>query len=181
MIVLLNGAFGVGKTTVAKLLAQQLPGSAVFDPERFGFVLQRLHLLARKPVDDFQDLASWRRATIAKIRLKRYFRGIIVVPMAFSNQAYLSAIRERLGQIDKFVLHFCLVAPLPVVLQRLEKRSAGSAASLEWQRRRAAECCLAHQSQAFFEHVSTEARTPTEVAQHLVGRIMQLHATRGAA
>ncbi len=34
MIVWLNGAFGVGKTTTSGLLAKTLPGARVFDAER---------------------------------------------------------------------------------------------------------------------------------------------------
>lgn len=58
MYVLLNGAFGVGKTTVAHELSRQLPGAAIFDPEWIGFVLRRLPGYARS---DYQHLASWRR------------------------------------------------------------------------------------------------------------------------
>jgi deoxyadenosine/deoxycytidine kinase len=36
MIVVINGSFGVGKTTVAKLLRKAFPGSVVYDPERTG-------------------------------------------------------------------------------------------------------------------------------------------------
>ncbi len=36
MYVLLNGAFGVGKSTVARDLQQQLPNSLIFDPEWVG-------------------------------------------------------------------------------------------------------------------------------------------------
>jgi broad-specificity NMP kinase len=41
MIVVINGSFGVGKTTVAKLIRRSLPGSAIYDPEWVGFVLRR--------------------------------------------------------------------------------------------------------------------------------------------
>ena len=45
MVVFINGSFGIGKTTVARLLAAQLPNSSVFDPEHIGVVLSRLALL----------------------------------------------------------------------------------------------------------------------------------------
>ena len=58
MILIINGAFGVGKTTVAALLHRALPGSMIYDPERVGSVLMRLpswiHLRGRG-TDDFQD------------------------------------------------------------------------------------------------------------------------------
>jgi hypothetical protein len=36
VIILVNGPFGVGKTTVARVLADRL-GAAIYDPERIGF------------------------------------------------------------------------------------------------------------------------------------------------
>jgi hypothetical protein len=178
MIILLNGAFGVGKSAVAHCLAKQLPGASIFDPEWLGFLLQRL---AFRTVDDFQDLACWRRGTVAGIRFLRRFRPTVVVPMAFSNEAYLSEVRDGVGRSDRQVLHFCLMAPLPVILQRLEQRSVGSPASLAWQRRRAAECCLAHQSAFFREHIPTDGLSPQAVAQALVQRIRQGQPQGGAA
>jgi hypothetical protein len=41
MIALINGSFGVGKTTIAKLLRNSLPGSAIDDPEWAGSVLKQ--------------------------------------------------------------------------------------------------------------------------------------------
>ncbi|MEE3922370.1 hypothetical protein V2I01_41005 [Micromonospora sp. BRA006-A] len=39
MIVWLNGAFGVGKTTTARLLTNALPDARLFDPEFLGSML----------------------------------------------------------------------------------------------------------------------------------------------
>jgi hypothetical protein len=47
MIVMLNGSFGIGKTTVAKLLRNSLPGSVMYDPEWAGSVLMRLPSLIK--------------------------------------------------------------------------------------------------------------------------------------
>jgi len=41
MVILINGAFGIGKTTVARALSRRIPGSVICDPELIGFVLQR--------------------------------------------------------------------------------------------------------------------------------------------
>ncbi|MBW2415202.1 MAG: hypothetical protein JRG76_11905 [Deltaproteobacteria bacterium] len=68
MIVLLNGAFGIGKTTVARGLRARMPGSGIFDPEMIGFVLRRLPGVR---VNDYQDLAAWRLLTVAGARACR--------------------------------------------------------------------------------------------------------------
>ena len=42
MFVLINGAFGIGKSTVARELRSLLPRSVIFDPEWVGLALQRM-------------------------------------------------------------------------------------------------------------------------------------------
>ncbi|HYK41944.1 MAG TPA: AAA family ATPase [Thermoanaerobaculia bacterium] len=171
MVVFVNGAFGVGKTEVSRLLVRRLRGATLYDPEPAGVLLQRLRALTRRPVSDFQDLPSWRRATVRGIRLARAVRRVVVVPMAFSNLEYLREVREGVRRFDGDVRHFCLVAPLAVVLDRLARRSLGSPADVEWQRTRAAECCAAHRGEEFAEHVSTDRVDPSEVAARVLARI----------
>jgi predicted kinase len=167
--VLLNGTFGVGKTTVARELRTLLPGSAVFDPEWVGFVLRRLPGYARS---DFQHLAAWRRLSVLGARLFGALRGTVIVPMAFSELAYLEAMRSALAASGRPVLHFCLTASLEVVRARLALRGVTPHdPGWDWVQRRAAECCRAHESPAFGVHVPTAHASAREVAVDLARRI----------
>ena len=89
MVVFINGSFGIGKTTVCHLLAAQLPGGIVFNPEPMGVVLMHLAALGRRPQDDFQDLAAWRWLGTRAIRIAHGLRRTVIVPMAFTNLEYL--------------------------------------------------------------------------------------------
>src|SRR5688572_14382278 len=140
MIVLVNGAFGIGKTSVARSLAARLHRAVVFDPELIGIALQRLLRLVGRDVDDFQDLRLWRRLTIIGLRFARMLWPNVIVPMAFSNGAYLDEIRAGLHRFEPNVVHYCLVAPLEVVHQRLRGRGVDLATD-DWLRRRTSECC----------------------------------------
>ena len=65
MIIMINGSFGVGKTTVANKLIESLDNFMLFDPEEIGFMLR--HVIADEikkdgeRTDNFQDFEMWRR------------------------------------------------------------------------------------------------------------------------
>lgn len=162
LILLVNGAFGIGKTTVARAIVRQLRRAVLFDPEWIGIALQRV---AR--VSDFQDLRSWRRLTIATLRLVRLFVPNVVVPMAFSNAAYLEEIRAGILKFEPRLFHVCLVAPLEAVHDRLRMRGANPT-DHAWEFRRAAECCAVHQQEQFATHVRAEGREPEEIAREIL-------------
>ena len=42
MIIMINGAFGAGKTSVANELLRRLDGAMLFDPEVVGFMLRHI-------------------------------------------------------------------------------------------------------------------------------------------
>ena len=58
MILWLNGAFGVGKTTTARAIRERAPTWRSFDPEQVGMLLAAN--LAWVEFNDFQDLPPWR-------------------------------------------------------------------------------------------------------------------------
>ena len=166
MIILLNGAFGIGKTTVARMLVPRLPRAVLFNPELIGSALQRSLRLVGRDVYDFQDLPSWRRWTIAGLRTTRKFFTNIVVPMAFSNVEYLEQIRRGIRRFEPDVPHFCLVAPVEVVHDRIRRRGGEP-----WAYKRASECCMAHESEAFAIRVDAGDRTPDDIVEELFRRI----------
>ena len=162
MILLLNGAFGIGKTTVARVLVARLPRAVLFDPEPLGLVLQRL-----RRVDDFQDLALWRRLTVLGLRLTRMLRPNVIVPMAISNAAYLAEIRDGASRFEPRVLHVCLVAPFDVVRDRLRRRGADAG---EWELRRARECCDVHGDPRFAMQIDAQ-REPSAIVEEVLSRL----------
>lgn len=61
MIIGINGAFGAGKTTLARELQRRLPDAVTFDPEGVGYQLWKW----LPPEGDFQYLPSWHELVIA--------------------------------------------------------------------------------------------------------------------
>ena len=169
MFLLINGAFGIGKSTVARELRSLLPQSVIFDPEWVGLALQRM---PGRKVSDFQHLTSWRRLTVLGARCLGAVRTPIIIPMAFSNRAYLDEVCSGIAKFHRPVLHFCLTAPIEVVRERLTARGEPQGdPAWSWVHRRAAECCVAHQSPAFAMHIPADRGSPAMIAAELAALV----------
>lgn len=170
MFILINGSFGIGKTTTAKLLAQQLPGATISDPEQVGFVLRRMPAwmlgLKAQPAD-YQDMALWRRLIVHQARLAHLRAKVVIVPMAFTDLDYLEAFAGALEKTAP-VERICLVAPLATIRARLGQRAIaeGRTGLTAFERQRSAECVAAHGDPAFGAKVDA-----TVSPQEIVGQI----------
>jgi hypothetical protein len=174
MIVMINGSFGVGKTTVAKLLRDALKGSVIYDPEWAGIVMMRLPRwvnLKGSGTEDFQNIDLWRKSAVAGVRLFRLFAsGTVIVPMTFSHHAYFDEIVSGFRRLDPELRVFCLQASLPTVKKRLVERGTRIEGA-EWIARRIVECAEAHRDARFGEPVDTEDRNAREVAEDIATRL----------
>ena len=174
MVTFLNGAFGIGKSTVARSIRRQVPGTALFDPEIVGYLLRRIPRwipLRGSGTDDYQDLHLWRRSIVYGVRCARLVRESVIVPMAFSNRSYFEGIRKDVSAFEPHVLSFCLIAPFEIVRKRLLQRG-GDPIHDAWQFRRAQECCVAHHTFDFGEPIATDGRSVEAVVDDLVRRLV---------
>lgn len=177
MIVMLNGSFGVGKTTVATLLHEALPGSIIYDPEWVGYLIRRRPRwikLSGEGTDDYQDIDLWRHSVVMGIRLFHWFvSGPVIVPMTFTHYGYFEEIVTGIKRFCSDLRIFCLKASLETLKLRLLQRGvAVESPDGQWLARRIVECVAAHQDPRFGEAVSTENRVAAEVAQTVIERLM---------
>lgn len=176
MVVLINGSFGVGKSTIARLVRDAIPGSAIYDPELIGFVLMRVGKLLRlagSGTDDFQDMVLWRRSVSAGTRLLgRLASGPIIVPMTFTSRDYFNEVVSNLGSSGSSPKTFCLRASLGTIEKRLENRKLDpNGREKLWLTRRIRECVEAHHDSYFGEPVDTDNRSAQEVADDILRRL----------
>ena len=169
MVILLNGSFGVGKSTVAGLLRTALAGSRIYDPKIVGSVLMRLPTwikLRGAGTGDFQNIVLWRKSVAAGIRLTKLIAtGPVIVPMTFDRRDYLEEVTTVIRHFEPDLRIFCLRASLPVIRQRLIGRGTPlSGAGSEWIARRVVECAIAHQDPYFGLPIETEKHPAQEVA-----------------
>lgn len=151
----LNGAFGVGKTSVAKELVALLPDARLCDPERIGSVMRRTFWRGR----DYQDVPLWR--TLAKRQVGRVGRkGTAIVPMTVTSRDVFEQVTERARV-------FLLTASEEV----LRARIAESGEALEWRSSQLDRCLAAFDTGGFGEPIETDTHTPAEVAASIATRL----------
>ncbi len=164
MIVLLNGAFGVGKTTTARTLIELVPTARIADPEIVGGVLQRLGRTFRRPVADFQDLALWRRSVPWLVRARRgAHRAPVIVPMTIWRPDYLAGITADLERLDPEVISVRLTAREATLRARILGRTDAEG-DPSWCFDHLPQGLSAFADPAFGVEVPTDDRTPTQVA-----------------
>ena len=174
-VVLINGSFGVGKTSVARDLRRRISGSVIYDPEWAGWAIQRLPSWVHPSgdgTDDFQDVNLWRSSVVAGIRLFRAFApGPVLVPMTFSRLEYLTQILSGIRSFEPEVRVFCLMASLESIRKRLHGRGTPIDESATWILRRTEECVRAHQDPCFGEGVDTEGRSIADVVEEVLSKL----------
>lgn len=163
MILLLNGAFGIGKSTLAETLIETRPEWVLFDPEDVGQVLRRaLHRV--QPKEDFQEYEGWVPLVAATARELRREGRHLVLPICIADRERYAALVEALREVDGTLRSFCLVAPVEVVHRRLAER--GDAPN-GWAGVRTQGCVETHRDALFAEHLDAE-RPVAALAAHVL-------------
>lgn len=166
MIVWLNGNFGAGKTTTARLLKDALP-ARIFDSEHIGFLLRPI--IGDVPCKDFKEWAPWRGLTIETARqVLEFVGGTLVIPQSVLQHEYWTELTEGFAKADIPVRAFTLHADRAVFEQRVEADTEEPTAK-QWRldHRKTYETALDEWMRDATEVVDTTHRTPEEVAAHI--------------
>lgn len=170
-VIWLNGAFGVGKTTVARALATESSGALILDPEDIGRMLRQV-IPGGLRTSDFQDIPSWRRLTVATIEsLLRDHPGPLIVPMTVVDPNYFDETVGHLHRDGVTVHHFTLTASPTTIRRRLLWRLSSPWAT-RWALHRVSRCANALQSPLFATHVDTDNRSVPDVAAAILGAVL---------
>lgn len=173
MIIMINGAFGAGKTTAANRLQSQVPGSMIFDPEEIGYMLRKLvpveERLAHEHTDDFQDMELWKVLTVkAAAELKSTYNKHLIVPMTIYKRQNFDYIYDGFKGVDKDVFHFCLSASAETLHRRLTKRGDEPGG---WQFQQVDKCVAAFKDPVFEDHIMTDELGTEDVIRMILKKI----------
>jgi deoxyadenosine/deoxycytidine kinase len=169
MIVFINGSFGVGKTTVAEMLVQELPNSLLYDAEEVGFMLRNI----LRPIDwsgDFQNYPMWRTLTMEVARgLRETYERTLIMPMTIRREDYFNEVMTGLASFDTEVHHFCLTASADVIRSRVHLR--GEQSNGDWIFDQIEKCVSSFNSDLFEEKIDTATMSPHQITQHIISRV----------
>lgn len=169
-IALINGPFGIGKSTAANLVVERLPASMLFDPEIIGAFLHRLvgpEVLS----GDYQDLPLWRHLAVdVAHRLHTDCDRDLIVPMCLWRYEYFKEITDGFRESGSTVMCFRLTSR-PATLQSRILGRRNEDGGHAW--------CLDHMESGlaaandprFGIEIDTEGRTAIEVAEAIVAHI----------
>src|SRR5713226_1654722 len=154
MIVFINGPFGIGKTTTARLLVERIPHARLYNPERIGAFL-RATLGRVERVSDYQDHLLWSRLTVEGARLFRATsRRPLVIPMTIARRDRFDFITSHLRALIPDFLCVRLTASREVLRQRI----LGSSEGQKWRLDHLAEGIALCGDPAFGHEIRTEGR-----------------------
>ncbi len=166
MILWLNGAFGVGKTTVAEELCRRLPGAFLYDPENTGQFLRQNLPEPLCPWEDFQDDPLWRQFNAALLeRLAREYPGPVIVPMTVTSPQYWQELTALLREED--LQTFVLWAQPDTLKARLAGRGDGADS---WPVRQITRCCAKLKTMPG-QVISTDNLTVEQIISIILGSI----------
>lgn len=158
MIVMINGPFGVGKTTISNELLKGIENSMLYDPEEVGYLLRNIlpENIKRFEAEtgDFQDFQLWKDLTVrvARTIISKY-RVNLIVPMTIRKPEYFNYIFNGFNSIDSDTYHFCLTANKETIYQRLRERGEEEG---NWCFQQVDKCLKAYNDYNFGEYIETE-------------------------
>jgi adenylate kinase family enzyme len=170
LIIMINGAFGAGKTSVANELLRTVDDFMLFDPEVVGFMLRHIIpddiKLAKERTDNFQDLTMWSSLTVKVAEeLRQTYKKNLIVPMTIYNTDYFQYIFDGFKKIDEETHHFCLTAKKETIHQRLLQRGETEG---NWCFIQTDKCLEAFENERFGKFIDTEHLRVCEIVNEVL-------------
>jgi len=173
-LVWINGAFGVGKSSVGRALQKRWSGSLLFDPEQIGLFLRKV-VPQELHKGDFQDIPLWRQLTLHTVSgLMEQYRRPVIVPMTLAEHRYFDEIVGELRQRWRDVYHFTLSASADTLQRRLWRRWVRPL-SRRWAVQQIDRCVSALEAPEFAVHIPTDNLRLQEVVREVMSRLPHMN------
>ena len=130
MLIWLNGAFGVGKTTTAAAMVERTDGLRLFDPEWVGYMLRAN--LGDVEHDDFQALSPW-RSLVPQVahQIADFTASDLLAVQTVLVESYWAELASGFAQLHIEVRHVLLECDDAVLRDRIAADEADRSAA-DW-------------------------------------------------
>lgn len=158
MIVFLNGSINAGKSTVAKLLAKEMPNSALVEVDSLSAMIDWM------PIDRSVPINLENAVAIIQNFVKRGLNVIVPYPLSQKNYEYMTA---HLNDCDADIFVFTLAPSIEKAQSDTQDRKL-----TEWERER-----IKHHydigipNPTFGKIVDTTNQTPEETAAYIIAEL----------
>lgn len=166
MIIWINGAYGVGKSTVAKALHKMNSNSFIFDAEAVGNAVR--DNLPQKLFNGyiFENYDLWFEMIVKLlISIKQSYQGDIYVPMTLVYQDSFQKIEEPLKKQGIQIKHMLLEANYETIHDRILSRGEEEGC---WCMNHIDLCLNQQRDFSDVMRIPTDTNTPQEIAKHII-------------
>ena len=166
MIYWINGAYGVGKSTVAEALCRKLPKAHIFDAEEVGNAVRDNYPEKCKNGILFENYVLWRELNYKLLKdIYEKYEGDILVPMTLTLDVSYVEIIDRLRQDEIPVCCIILDGDWQTIHDRILQRGESESC---WCMQNISMCLRAQQNDPRGIHVCTVDRTPEQIAEEIL-------------
>ena len=165
MIYWLNGAYGVGKTTVAEALKPLLKNAHICDPECTGDAIRDSYpdVLFR---DTFEQYPLWTETVFGILKdLAARYDGDVIAPMTLLREESYEAIVKRLKDCGVPIRYLFLDADAETLRHRMV--DLGREEPDSWCVAHIPACLKAQAEDRRAIHIDTLGKTPQEIAREI--------------
>ena len=165
MIIWLNGAYGVGKTTIGKLLKDELRPSFIFDPEAVGNGI-RDNYPEELFYETFEQYDIWLKTCYEILKdISSHYDGTIIVPMTLLFKKSYQWIIRPLKEKGIDVRYIFLDADYETLYKRMVE--SGREEKDSWCVNHINDCLKQQKSDNNAIHINTVNRTPHEIVNDI--------------
>lgn len=161
MIIFLNGSINAGKSTVAKLIAKELPNTALIEID----VLREM--INWMPIDEAIPLNLENAVSVITNFAKRNLNVVVPYPLSEKNYDFLM---ENLKDLNTDIRVFTLAPQLEKVLTNRGTRELD-----DWERERIQHhYAIGIPNPSFGEIIDNSNQIPEETAKYILSRLNEL-------
>ena len=158
----INGAYGVGKSTIAECLKKKLTKAHIFDAEEVGNAIRDNYPEEEKHSVIFEDYPLWRETNCRLLLdISNKYDGDIIVPMTLIREESYYEIIKKLEDSGVAVKYVFLDGDYQTIHDRIIARGEKEDC---WCMQNINSCLEIQSSEKHAIHINTVEKTPDEIA-----------------